>query len=170
MGHEMSWYDLSNKTFSAERLCSNIYFQYFSSLFLSKKRKWARGRKKKPGIGYKRRFALFQWCRQNSSFILGLAMFVASKYAKTRYCYKITPSYLLLVSTRERFLYKRNLEINRRLQTNPALFQYLFKLTQHMFITKYWIGNLQIKNLKNLSMAQQQINKYESILITIWFH
>lgn len=144
MGHEMSWYDLSNKTFSAERLCSNIYFQYFSSLFLSKKRKWARGRKKKPGIGYKRRFALFQWCRQNSSFILGLAMFVASKYAKTRYCYKITPSYLLLVSTRERFLYKRNLEINRRLQTNPALFQCQFKLTQHMFITKSWIGNLQI--------------------------
>lgn len=53
MGHEMSWYDLSNKTFSAERLCSNIYFQYFSSLFLSKKRKWARGRKKKQGSGTK---------------------------------------------------------------------------------------------------------------------
>lgn len=120
MGHEMSWYDLSNKTFSAERLCSNIYFQYFSSLFLSKKRKWARGRKKKkPGIGYKRRFALFQWCRQNSSFILGLAMFVASKYAKTRYCYKITPSYLLLVSTRERFLYKRKLKDKQTL-TNKS--------------------------------------------------
>lgn len=53
MGHEMSWYDLSNKTFSAERLCSNIYFQYFSSLFLSKKRKWARGRKKNQGSGTK---------------------------------------------------------------------------------------------------------------------
>ena len=53
MGHEMSWYDLSNKTFSAERLCSNIYFQYFSSLFLSRKRKWARGRKKNQGSGTK---------------------------------------------------------------------------------------------------------------------
>lgn len=53
MGHEMSWYDLSNKNFSAERLCSNIYFQYFSSLFLSKKRKWARGRKQNQGSGTK---------------------------------------------------------------------------------------------------------------------
>ena len=46
MGHEMSWYDLSNKTFSAERLCSNIYFQYFSSLFLSKSVSEHEGEKK----------------------------------------------------------------------------------------------------------------------------
>lgn len=48
-------------------------------------------------------------------------MFVASKYmyAKTRYCYKITPSYLLLVSTRERFLYKRKLRDKQTL-TNKS--------------------------------------------------
>lgn len=120
MGHEMSWYDLSNKTFSAERLCSNIYFQYFQVSFSLKSVSEHEGeKKKKTGIGYKRRFALFQWCRQNSSFILGLAMFVASKYAKTRYCYKITPSYLLLVSTRERFLYKRKLRDKQTL-TNKS--------------------------------------------------
>ena len=77
------------------------------------------GEKKNRDRVPKRRFALFQWCRQNSSFILGLAMFVASKYAKTRYCYKITPSYLLLVSTRERFLYKRKLRDKQTL-TNKS--------------------------------------------------
>ena len=46
-------------------------------------------------------------------------MFVASKHAKTRYCYKITPSYLLLVSTRERFLYKRKLKDKQTL-TNKS--------------------------------------------------
>ena len=46
MGHEMSWYDLSNKTFSAERLCSNIYFQYISSLFPSKSVSEHEGEKK----------------------------------------------------------------------------------------------------------------------------
>ena len=53
MGHEMSWYDLSNKTFSAERLCSNIYFQYFSSLVLSKSVSEHEGEKKHQGSGTK---------------------------------------------------------------------------------------------------------------------
>ena len=47
MGHEMSWYDLSNKTFSAERLCSNIYFQYFQVSFSLKSVSEHEGEKKK---------------------------------------------------------------------------------------------------------------------------
>lgn len=46
-------------------------------------------------------------------------MFVASKYAKTRYSYKITSSYLLIVSTHERFLYKRKLSDKQTL-TNKS--------------------------------------------------
>lgn len=38
--------DHSNETFSAQRLCSNINFQYFSSLFLSKSVSEHEGEKK----------------------------------------------------------------------------------------------------------------------------
>ena len=109
--------------FQIKPFLQNVYAEIFiSSIFqvsFSLKSVSEHEGEKKTGIGYKRRFALFQWCRQNSSFILGLAMFVASKYAKTRYCYKITPSYLLLVSTRERFLYKRKLRDKQTL-TNKS--------------------------------------------------
>ena len=53
MGHEMSWYDLSNKTFSAERLCSNIYFQCFQVSFSLKSVSEHEGEKKNQGSGTK---------------------------------------------------------------------------------------------------------------------
>lgn len=53
MGHEMSWYDLSNKTFSAERLYSNIYFQCFQVSFSLKSVSEHEGEKKNQGSGTK---------------------------------------------------------------------------------------------------------------------
>lgn len=53
MGHEMSWYDLSNKNFSAERLCSNIYFQCFQVSFSLKSVSEHEGEKKNQGSGTK---------------------------------------------------------------------------------------------------------------------